>query len=284
MIVVKDIASIKKYLRDLKLKRKIIGFVPTMGALHKGHLTLIRKARQDCDVVVVSIFVNPTQFGQDEDFERYPRDLSRDLKLCEAEGVDFLFVPSEQEMYPQGFSTWVEVGGRLTQVLEGASRPGHFKGVSTVVAKLFNIIFPDRSYFGEKDYQQALVIKKMVRELNFDTEIELVPTVREKDGLACSSRNSYLSPEERKAARILYQSLIRAKTEIQSGEDDASRVLSLIEESIQEEPLARIDYIALVDPETLEPVEKIEKEILLALAVKIGKVRLIDNMRIGVRS
>jgi len=215
-----------------------------------------------------------------EDFERYPRNLSRDLNLCEREGVDFVFTPSQDQMYPEGFSTWVEVSDKLTQVLEGASRPDHFRGVTTVLTKLFNIVLPNHSYFGEKDYQQALVVKKMVKELNLDTQIVLMPTIREKDGLACSSRNSYLSPEERKAARILYQSLMRAKTEIQSGEDDSSRILSLIKKLIREESLAQIDYIALVDPENLEPVKKIKKEVLLALAVKVGGVRLIDNMRI----
>lgn len=270
----------KRWCREAKLKGRSIGFVPTMGALHQGHLSLIRGARRNCDLVVVSIFVNPLQFGPGEDFNHYPRDLSRDLNLCEREGVDFVFTPSQSQMYWEGFSTWVEVGGRLTQVLEGASRPGHFRGVTTVLAKLFNIIHPDRSYFGEKDYQQALVVKKMVKELNFNTQIVLMPTIREKDGLACSSRNSYLNFKERKAARILYQSLIRAKKEIQNGEDDVSCILSLVEKTIREEPLAQIDYIALVNPENLEPVERIEGEVLLALAVRVGGVRLIDNMRI----
>ena len=280
MLVIKDINLAKKHLREVKLKRRIIGFVPTMGALHEGHLSLIRKAREDCDVVVVSIFVNPAQFGPGEDFERYPRDLDCDLKLCEIEGVDFVFVPSEKDMYGEDFSTWVEVTGKITQTLEGAFRPGHFRGVTTVLTKLFNIVLPDRSYFGEKDYQQALIVKKMVKELNFDTQIVLMPTIREKDGLAWSSRNTYLNREERKAARILYQSLIRAKTEIQSGEDNPSRIISLLEEFIREEPLAKIDYIALVDPETLEPLKEINGEVLVALAVRIGGVRLIDNMRI----
>lgn len=280
MLVIEDIPFMKRWCREAKLKGRTIGFVPTMGALHQGHLSLIQRAREECDVVVVSIFVNPLQFGPGEDFDHYPRDLLQDLNLCEREEVDFVFVPSPEEMYPKGFSTWVEVGGRVTQVLEGASRPGHFRGVTTVLAKLFNIILPDRSYFGEKDYQQALVVKKMLRELNFDTQIVLMPTIREKDGLACSSRNSYLNFEERKAARILYQSLIRAKKEIQRGEDNPSRILSLVEEIIRKEPLAQIDYIALIDPENLEPVEKIEREVLLALAVRIGGVRLIDNMRI----
>ncbi len=280
MLVIKDINLAKKHLREVKLKRRIIGFVPTMGALHEGHLSLIRKAREDCDVVVVSIFVNPAQFGPGEDFERYPRDLDCDLKLCEIEGVDFVFVPSEKDMYGEDFSTWVEVTGKITQTLEGAFRPGHFRGVTTVLTKLFNIVLPDRSYFGEKDYQQALIVKKMVKELNFDTQIVLMPTIREKDGLAWSSRNTYLNREERKAARILYQSLIRAKTEIQSGEDNPSRIISLLEEFIKEEPLAKIDYIALVDPETLEPLKEINGEVLVALAVRIGGVRLIDNMRI----
>lgn len=280
MLVIKDIASMKKWCRKAKEEGKIIGFVPTMGALHEGHLSLIRKARKDCDVVVVSIFVNPTQFGPGEDFERYPRNLSQDIILCEKEGVDFVFAPSSKDMYPEGYSTWVEVSGKLTQILEGAHRPGHFRGVTTVVTKLFNIVDPHYSYFGEKDYQQALVVKRMVEDLNMDTQIVVMPTVRERDGLACSSRNSYLTGEKREAARILYKSLVEAKKMIENGEKDASRILSALENFIKKEPLARIDYITLADPKTLEPVKKIEGEVVVALAVKIGDVRLIDNMRI----
>jgi len=270
----------KNYSREEKLKGKKIGFVPTMGALHQGHLSLIRKAREECDRVVVSIFVNPTQFGPGEDFDRYPRDLESDVRLCEREGVDVVFAPSVEEMYPENFSTWVEVKGNLTETLEGAHRPGHFRGVTTVLTKLFNIVIPDCSYFGEKDYQQALVVKKLVDDLNIPVEIVLAPTIREIDGLACSSRNRYLSKEERRAAKVLYQSLLRAKTEIQDGEDNPSCIISSMEDLILEEPLAKIDYIAIVDPVSLKPVKRIRGEVLVAVAVKIGKTRLIDNMRI----
>ncbi|RLE13761.1 pantoate--beta-alanine ligase [Candidatus Aerophobetes bacterium] len=278
MELIKDISMMQNRCREEKLKGRKIGFVPTMGALHKGHLALIQKAREDCDFVVVSIFVNPTQFGAGEDFERYPRDLSKDLRLCEEEGVDVVFAPSVQDMYPEDFSTWVEVKGRLTETLEGSFRPGHFRGVTTVVAKLFNIVSPDVSYFGRKDYQQALIVKKMVRELNIATQIVLLPTVREEDGLASSSRNKYLSDEERKKARVLYRSLLRAKTEIEDGEDNPSRIISSMKDLIREEGPLRIDYIAIVDPDTLEPVERIEGKVLIAIAAQVGKTRLIDNI------
>ena len=278
MELIKDICMMQNRCREEKLKGRKIGFVPTMGALHKGHLALIQKAREDCDFVVVSIFVNPTQFGAGEDFERYPRDLSKDLRFCEEEGVDVVFAPSVQDMYPEDFSTWVEVKGRLTETLEGSFRPGHFRGVTTVVAKLFNIVSPDVSYFGRKDYQQALIVKKMVRELNIATQIVLLPTVREEDGLASSSRNKYLSDEERKKARVLYRSLLRAKTEIEDGEDNPSRIISSMEDLIREEGPLRIDYIAIVDPDTLEPVERIEGKVLIAIAAQVGKTRLIDNI------
>jgi len=281
MEVIKDIASVKCLCRKRKLKGEIIGFVPTMGALHKGHLSLIERARKDCDFVVVSIFVNPAQFNSSEDLKMYPRDLSRDIELCEKMAVDVVFVPSEDEMYPEDFSTWVQVEGRLTRTLEGTHRPGHFKGVATVVAKLFNIILPTCSYFGEKDYQQALLIKKMVKELNMDTRIILMPTVREEDGLACSSRNRYLSSEERKAAAILYRSLLLAKKAVQEGEEDPSHIKESMRGLIRKEPLVRkIDYIAIVNPENLEPVEKVKDRVLVALAAWIGKARLIDNMLI----
>lgn len=278
--MIEDIKVMRNYSQEERLKGKKIGFVPTMGALHEGHLSLIQRAREECDLVVVSIFVNPTQFGPGEDFDRYPRNLKNDIKVCEREGVDVVFAPSVERMYPRDFSTWVEVKGSLTETLEGAHRPGHFRGVTTVLTKLFNIVAPDRSYFGEKDYQQAMIVRKLVKELNIPTQIVLLPTVREIDGLACSSRNRYLNREERKAARVLYQSLLRAKTEIQDGEDDPSYIISTMRDLILEEPLAKIDYIAIVNPETLEPVKKIKGEVLVALAVRIGKTRLIDNMRI----
>lgn len=263
-------------------KGKIIGFVPTMGGFHEGHLSLIRKGREDSDVLVVSIFVNPTQFGPEEDFESYPRDLERDVKWCKQEGVDVVFTPSREEMYPDDYSTFVEVEGYLTSTLEGNSRPGHFRGVTTILTKLFNIISPDRSYFGEKDYQQHLVVRKLVRELNLNMEIVTLPTVREKDGLALSSRNSYLTREERKAATILYRSLLRVKEDALQGTRDARAIISDIKDLIRGEPLARIDYVAIVDPATLKMIEKIEKEAIVLLAVKIGGHRLIDNMRIRV--
>lgn len=279
MELIKDIDRMRTYIERIE-KGKIIGFVPTMGGFHEGHLSLIRKGREDSDVLVVSIFVNPTQFGPEEDFESYPRDLERDVKWCKQEGVDVVFAPSREEMYPDDYSTFVEVERYLTSTLEGNSRPGHFRGITTILTKLFNIVSPDRSYFGEKDYQQHLVVRKLVRELNLNMEIVTLPTVREKDGLALSSRNSYLTREERKAASILYRSLLRAKENTLQGIRDAKAIISDIKDLIRGEPLARIDYVAIVDPATLKMIEKIEKEVVLLLAVKIGGHRLIDNMRI----
>jgi len=282
MIFIKKIKEMKSYIKEKKREGKIIGFVPTMGYLHPGHLSLIKKAKEDCEVAVVSIFVNPTQFGRGEDYNRYPRNLERDRKLCQKEGVDVIFAPEVKEMYPQGYSTFVEVEGRISSILEGASRPGHFRGVTTILTKLFHIISPDYSYFGEKDYQQALVVKKMVRDLNFNTQIFVLPTVREEDGLAVSSRNSYLNKEERKEAAILYKSLIAAKEKIKKEERDPHRLISCMKNLIEKEPLAKIDYIAVVNPETLKEVKKINKKVLLILAVNIGKTRLIDNMKIEI--
>ena len=279
MELIKYIDRMRTYIESVE-EGKIVGFVPTMGYLHEGHLSLIRKGREDCDILVVSIFVNPAQFGSGEDFESYPRDLERDMKLAEAEGVDVIFAPSVKEIYPDGYSTFVEVEGHLTFTLEGDSRPGHFRGVTTILTKLFNILSPDRAYFGEKDYQQHLVVRKLVRELNLNTEIVTVPTVRGEGGLALSSRNSSLTPVERKAASVLYRSLVRAKEDIARGTRDAEAIASSIKNLIRGEPLARIDYVAIVDPATLKTIEKIEKEALVLLAVKIGGVRLIDNMRI----
>ncbi|MCD6083374.1 pantoate--beta-alanine ligase [Candidatus Aerophobetes bacterium] len=279
MRLIRKIDEMRKYVRERKNK-KLIGFVPTMGYLHEGHLSLIRKARRECDEVIVSIFVNPTQFGRGEDYHSYPRDLKRDIALSEKEKVDVIFAPSVEEMYPEGYSTFVQVEGRLSSVLEGASRPGHFRGVCTVLVKLFNIINPDISFFGEKDFQQALIVKKMVEDLNIDTRIVLLPTVREEDGLAMSSRNSYFNEEERKAAIILYRSLKKAKEWIDQGERNSSRIIQKMKDFIAKEPLARIDYIAIVDSKSLEEVEQVERGNLIALAVYIGKVRLIDNMRV----
>lgn len=283
MILVKKIKEMKSYIKEKKKEGKIIGFVPTMGYLHQGHLSLIKRAKEDCEVAVVSIFVNPTQFGRGEDYNRYPQNLERDKKLCQKEGTDVIFAPEVKEMYPEGYSTFVEVEGRFSSVLEGASRPGHFRGVTTVLTKLFYIINPDYSYFGEKDYQQTLVVKKMVKDLNLNTQIFVLPTVREEDGLAASSRNSYLNKEERKEAAILYKSLIAAKEEVRKGERNPYRLISFMRNLIEKEPLSKIDYIAVVDPETLEEVKKIDEKILLALAVNIGGTRLIDNMKIQIR-
>ncbi len=265
------------------LRKKLpepVGFVPTMGALHEGHLALVRKARLENESVIVSIFVNPTQFSPQEDFAAYPRDFQRDLKLLGAEGVDAVFAPEAGEMYPPGFSTWVKVE-KLTQRLEGASRPGHFRGVATVVAKLFNITLPTRAYFGQKDAQQALVIKRMVTDLNFDLELVVVPTVREPDGLAMSSRNIYLSPEERQSATILWKALSEAEKLWRGGEQDAEKLRRQIRELIQTEPKAKLEYVSVADAESLEELSRIDRPALVSLAARIGQARLIDNITLG---
>ncbi len=261
----------------LRKRGKMIGFVPTMGALHEGHLSLVRRARVENNIVVVSIFVNPIQFGPNEDFQKYPRTFESDCKLLIKEKTDFLFFPSGKEMYPEDFETYVYLE-KLPEHLCGLSRPGHFKGVATVVTKLFNIVRPHRSYFGQKDYQQAKIIEKMVRDLNIDTEIITLPIIREPDGLAMSSRNAYLSPEERKKATSLYQSLLLADKLIKEGETDCNEIKKEMEKKIQSiAPDAKIDYIAIVDPETLEDLKFIQKKVVIALAVFIGNTRLIDN-------
>jgi len=254
-----------------------IGFVPTMGYLHEGHLALVRQARAESPSVVVSIFVNPTQFGPQEDFDEYPRDPQRDLALLEKERVDIVFVPSAVEMYPPQFSSWVEVD-KVTERLEGASRPGHFRGVATVVAKLFNIVQPTRVYFGQKDAQQLVVIKKMVADLNMNLEIVTVPTVRESDGLAMSSRNTYLNPEERKAAVVLYRALTLAQKLWLQGEKDAQTIRQQMVALIQKAPLATIDYVSIADTETLDELDEVTPPALVSLAVKIGSTRLTDNI------
>lgn len=263
--------------RKLRRENKTIGFVPTMGALHEGHLSLVAEARQMCDVVIVSIFVNPAQFARGEDYEKYPRDLTADAALLTEYQVDYIFAPDTEEIYHEGFSTYVYVEG-LTETLEGISRPGHFRGVATVVTILFNTIRPDFAFFGQKDAQQVAVIKQLTRDLGFDTEIVVHPIVREESGLAMSSRNAYLSDEERQKASIIYQALKKAKLDFREGERNAARLAEIVREKIQTEPLADVDYVALVDNETLEAVERIEdKSVLLAVAVRFGKVRLIDN-------
>ncbi len=264
--------------RKLRRDNKTVGFVPTMGALHAGHLALVKEARHMSDVVIVSIFVNPSQFAPNEDFERYPRDLTSDAaKLAEFE-VDYIFAPDTDEIFVPGFSTFVYVEG-LTETLEGASRPGHFRGVATVVTILFNTVRPDLAFFGSKDAQQVGVIKRLTRDLGFETEIIVVPTVREESGLALSSRNSYLSEEERAKASIIYRSLADAKAAFKGGERNASAITQIVENKLSSEPLVRVDYVAVVSNEDLEPIEKIEdSEVLVAVAVRFGKVRLIDNV------
>ena len=274
MQVVETIAEMRRIRKNLE---EPAGFVATMGYFHEGHLSLVRKARAENSSVVVSIFVNPAQFSPTEDFNTYPRNLPRDLALLEKERVDVAFVPSVEEMYPPGFNSWIDVEG-VTERLEGASRPGHFRGVATVVNKLFNIIEPNVSYFGQKDAQQALVIKKMVRELNLDTEIVTLPTVREPDGLATSSRNVGLNPEERKAAPILHHALCLAEELWGKGEKDAESIRKQMRELIGKEPLATIDYVSIADPETLEEMDEVRTPALVSLAVRIGKTRLIDNV------
>ena len=257
-----------------------VGFVPTMGYLHEGHLSLVRRARAENASVVASIFVNPTQFGPREDIGAYPRDLQRDLELLEKEKADIVFYPSAGEMYPTNYNTWVYVEG-LTGRLEGASRPGHFRGVTTVVAKLFNIVEADRAYFGQKDAQQALVIKNMVTDLNMNLEVVTLPTLREPDGLAMSSRNTYLNPEQRRAATVLYQSLLLAQNRYADGERDAGRIRQQMTGLIKQEPLAETDYISIADSATLEELDIIASGALVSLAVRVGKTRLIDNIVLG---
>ncbi|MBU0567912.1 pantoate--beta-alanine ligase [bacterium] len=261
----------------LRQQGKRIGFVPTMGALHQGHLSLIKRARRENDVVIVSIFVNPIQFGEGEDYEEYPRDLEADSKLVREAGVDAIFAPAAREMYPIKHITIVSVEG-LSKRLCGASRSGHFRGVTTVVAKLFNITRPHTAYFGQKDYQQAQIIRRMVSDLSLDLKIEICPIVRERDGLAMSSRNRYLSVKERQAALVLFNALQKAKSMLQSGEVEAERIKEEIVSLIEREPLVTIDYVEVVNAESLEPGDEIEKETLVALAVRIGKTRLIDNL------
>ena len=254
-----------------------VGLVPTMGYLHEGHLSLVKRARAEDESVVVSIFVNPTQFGPKEDFRDYPRDTERDLAMLEKEQTDVVFMPSAEEMYPPQYSSWVEVS-KVTERLEGASRPAYFKGVTAVVAKLFNIVRPTRAYFGQKDAQQAIVIKKMVADLNMNLEVVTCPTVREPDGLAMSSRNTYLNQEQRQAAAVLYQSLKLAERMYSQGERDTERIRREMIALIQEQPLGNIDYVSIADVETLEELGTIRPPALVSLAVKIGKPRLIDNV------
>jgi pantoate--beta-alanine ligase len=263
--------------RSLREHGKRLGLVPTMGALHEGHLPLVRAAKAQCDAVVVSIFVNPTQFGPTEDLARYPRRFEHDCELLRKEGVEILFVPSTEEMYPKGEVTWVTVEG-LSEKLDGRSRPGHFRGVTTVVAKLFHIIEPDAAFFGQKDAAQVAVIRRMVRDLNFPVEIVVCPIVREPDGLAMSSRNAYLNPEERQRALVLQRSLQRLEKELRAGERNAARLIAAAREVFAQEPQVRLDYFEIVDPDTLDPLERIARKTLVAVAAYIGSTRLIDNI------
>ncbi len=278
-----EIAGTENELREkiLAWKKKgwKIGFVPTMGYLHEGHLSLVRESKKRSDVTVVSIFVNPKQFGPSEDYRVYPRDLDRDRALLEKEGVDLIFYPPVEVMYPEGYKTYVEVED-LQDKLCGKSRPGHFRGVCTVVLKLFNLVQPDEAYFGWKDAQQVIILKKMVEDLNVPVKIVPLPLVRDHDGLALSSRNTYLSPEERRAALVLKKSLDLAESLIRSGEKEASLIKQKMIDLISAEPLARLDYVEIVDLNTLEPLKKLEGQALIALAVFIGRTRLIDNLRI----
>jgi pantoate--beta-alanine ligase len=270
----------KETCKQARTKGQRIGFVPTMGFLHQGHVALIRKMREQADIVVVSIFVNPTQFGPGEDFERYPRDLTRDTDLCIKEGVDYLFAPEAQEIYPPGPRTYVEIPD-LSAIIEGASRPGHFRGVATVVLKLINIVQPHAAAFGQKDAQQAIVIQRMLEDLMIELELHVVPTVRDERGLALSSRNRYLTSEFYEAALAIPRALEAARHVIGEGQTKPEEVLAAAQEVLVAEPLARIDYVELVDPKTMEPVELIDGPALLLVAVTFGETRLLDNATIS---
>jgi pantoate--beta-alanine ligase len=277
MQTVTTLAELKSARRNLPGP---VGFVPTMGYLHAGHISLAQRAHAECASVAASIFVNPTQFGPNEDLAKYPRDLPRDLALLEASGVELVWTPTPEEMYLPGFQTWVAVDG-LTRWLEGEVRPGHFRGVTTIVAKLFNAVGPDKAYFGQKDAQQAAVIRQMVKDLNFPIEIVVCPIVREPDGLAMSSRNVYLNPEERQAATVLFRSLSAAKAAYDAGERQAESLRARAREIIASESLARLQYVSCADYDTLEELEEIKGKSLLSMAVYFGKTRLIDNFVIG---
>jgi pantoate--beta-alanine ligase len=275
----KRMMSVARRLR--REENRTIGLVPTMGALHEGHLSLIHEARALCDVVVVSVFVNPAQFGPAEDFASYPRDLTRDSALLAEYNVDYVFAPTAEEVYPDGFASYVTVEG-LSDQLEGVARPGHFRGVTTVVAILLNIVRPHFAFFGQKDAQQSIIVKQMVRDLGFEPEIVVLPIVREESGLALSSRNAYLDESGRRAAMVLHRALLAARSAYADGERNAARLIELVRSMIENEPLARIDYVSVNDVETLEKLDKIDdRPALMSLAVFIGKTRLIDNIVLG---
>jgi pantoate--beta-alanine ligase len=277
MKTISSAAEMTALVKEAKRSGKSVGFVATMGALHDGHLSLVCAGRARTDVLVTSVFVNPTQFGPKEDFSKYPRSLEKDSGLLADAGVDYLFAPSTEEMYPKDASTWVTVEG-ISDRLDGKSRPGHFRGVTTVVSKLFNIIQPDLAFFGQKDAAQVAVIRKMVRDLNFDVHIVVCPIVRESDGLAMSSRNAYLSAEQRKQALVLYRSLMRVQLLADRGEKDANRLIAAAKQVISEEPAVRLDYFEIVNNDTLEPVTGNSIGALVAVAAYVGQTRLIDNI------
>ena len=278
MQVISSIPDFRKARSDL---RGTLGLVPTMGYLHEGHLALVRRARGENDTIAASIFVNPSQFGPNEDFTTYPRDMDRDLSLLRAEGADLVFTPSPEYIYPPGFDTWIEVGS-LAQRLEGEHRPGHFRGVATVVAKLFNVVQPDRAYFGQKDGQQVAVIKRMVADLDMDVDVVVVPTVREADGLALSSRNVYLTPEQRRAAPLIYKALCQARKLWEDGERQGESLRSRVRRTLEQEPLIeKIDYVSVADASSLEEVDTIGQPVMVSVAVRMGRTRLIDNVLLG---
>jgi len=277
MHLISSAAEMTALSKEARRSGKRIGFVPTMGALHAGHISLVHAARARCDVVVASIFINPTQFGPNEDFSKYPRTFDADCAMLEKEKTDYAFHPSVEEMYPKGAATWVAVEG-LSEKLDGQSRPGHFRGVTTVVAKLFNIVQPDMAFFGQKDAAQVAIIRKMVRDLDMDVEIVACPIVREADGLAMSSRNAYLSPEQRRRATVLNRSLMRLQMLMDRGEANSAALIVTGKQVIAEEPAAKLDYFEIVNPETLDPVSEVSGGALIAVAAWVGSTRLIDNM------
>ena len=281
MKILRTVQEIQDYTKAIKAEGKVIGLVPTMGALHEGHLTLMRAAKAACDTVIASVFVNPVQFGPNEDYEAYPRQFSADCEKLEAAGVDAVFHPEPEEMYPDGYCTYVTVEGDFTHKLCGAQRPGHFRGVATVVTKLINLAKADEAFFGQKDAQQVVVICRMVRDLNLNVHINMVPIVREPDGLARSSRNAYLSAEEKTAALVLSRSLKKAETAFEQGEKNVPRLREIVRKVLETEPMAKIDYVECYSFPELKPEETIQAAALLAIAVKIGRTRLIDNVILG---
>jgi pantoate--beta-alanine ligase len=277
--IIRTVAEIQKYVEKQKRQGNKVGLIPSMGAFHQGHLTLMNRARKECGAVIVSVFVNPIQFSAGEDYDQYPRQPERDMRMAESEEVDILFIPEVAQMYPKGFDTHVEQSEKgLPSKLCGPFRPGHFRGVMTVVLKMFSVVRPDLSYFGQKDYQQFLIIRRMSLDLNLGVEVRICPTVREEDGLAMSSRNIYLGPKQRKDAVILHDSLMKAKDMTGGGESSAAKVIAAMKKQIRAVKGSRVDYIAVVNSETLEPLKEIKGKTLIALSVRIGKARLIDNI------